>query len=143
MQHQIEAVEQVLEEIGAGGRPMIVALNKADLLLSDGPDLSGVATPLPSVKVSALTGAGTDELLRCVSDNLLSQFVALDVLIPYTRGDLVAQFHQFGSIDYEAYEATGTRLRGHIPSSHCGPFMAFQTVSSKGARRMIMHPKRN
>src|SRR5438309_725574 len=35
MQHQIEAVEQVLEEIGAGGRPMIVALNKADLLPSD------------------------------------------------------------------------------------------------------------
>src|SRR5437660_4144017 len=35
MEHQIEAVELVLEEIGAGGRPMIVALNKADLLPSD------------------------------------------------------------------------------------------------------------
>src|SRR3989441_7996550 len=29
---QIEAVEQVLEEIGAGGRPMVIALNKVDLL---------------------------------------------------------------------------------------------------------------
>src|SRR5947209_1819109 len=35
MEHQIEAVELVLEEIGAGGRPMVVALNKADLLPSD------------------------------------------------------------------------------------------------------------
>src|SRR5215469_2198153 len=32
---QIEAVEQVLEEIGAGGRPMIVAINKADKLPHD------------------------------------------------------------------------------------------------------------
>src|SRR3989454_2346320 len=42
MQHQIEAVEQVLEEIGAGGRPMVVALNKADLLLADELDQSTV-----------------------------------------------------------------------------------------------------
>src|SRR5438128_1755807 len=61
MQHQVEAVEEVLEEIGAGGRPMIVALNKADLVPSDEADLSGLATKLPSAKVSALTGAGTDE----------------------------------------------------------------------------------
>ncbi len=135
MEHQIEAVELVLEEIGAGGRPMVVALNKADLLPSDELDQPVTSTPLPSVKVSALTGAGTDELLRCISDNLLSQFVALDVLIPYHRGDLVAQFHQFGSIDYEGYEANGTRLRGHMPSNHCGPFMVFQMVLPKSGRR--------
>src|SRR5947209_13488527 len=35
MQHQIEAVEQVLEEIGAGGRPMVIALNKADMVPAD------------------------------------------------------------------------------------------------------------
>ncbi len=135
MQHQVEAVEEVLEEIGAGGSPMIVALNKADLLPSDELDQSVTTMQLPSVKVSALTGAGTDELLRCISENLLSQFVALDVLIPYDRGDLVAQFHQFGSIDYEGYEAAGTHLRGHLPSNHCGPFMAFQMVLSKSMRR--------
>jgi GTP-binding protein HflX len=127
MQHQIEAVEQVLEEIGAGGRPMIVALNKADLLPSDELNLSGIAVELPSVKVSALTGKGVDELLRCISDNLLSQFVALDVLIPYDRGDLVAQFHQFGVIECESYEASGTHLRGHMPSNHSGAFMVFHT----------------
>ncbi len=135
MQHQIEAVEQVLEEIGAGGRPMIIALNKADLLASDELEQSITTPQLPSVKVSALTGAGTDELLRCISENLLAQFVALDVLIPYDRGDLVAQFHQFGSIDYEGYDTSGTHLRGHMPSNRCGPFMAFQVVPSKSVRK--------
>src|SRR5712692_180853 len=32
MRRQVEAVEQVLEEIGAGGLPVVVALNKADLV---------------------------------------------------------------------------------------------------------------
>src|SRR5579864_5371210 len=41
MHRQVEAVEQVLEESGAGGRPVVVALNKADLMVSD------VPLPLP------------------------------------------------------------------------------------------------
>src|SRR3989440_3871212 len=101
MLNQVKAVEQVLEEIGAGGRPVVVALNKADLLSADITQLTGIAAELPKVRVSALKGTGIDELLRCISDNLMLQFVALDVLIPYERGELVAQFHQFGTIEDE------------------------------------------
>ncbi len=124
---QIEAVEQVLEEIGAAGCPMILALNKADLLPEGTfPELTGMAATLPAVRVSALQGQGIDELLRCISDNLVRQFVALNVLIPYQRGDLVAQFHQYGTIEHESYEAGGTRICGHLPANHSGPFMGFQ-----------------
>src|SRR5436309_3447590 len=85
---QVEAVEQVLEEIGAGGRPMIVALNKADLLPADTVvQLQGLAEKLPTVGVSALQGTSIDDLLRCISETLTRQFVALDVLIPYHRGE--------------------------------------------------------
>lgn len=127
MNRQVEAVEQVLEEIGAAGRPMVVALNKTDLLPCDAtPQLEGMAATLPSVQVSASTGTGIDDLLRCISQTLLTQFVPLDVLIPYNRGELVAQFHQFGNIEHESYEATGTHLRGHMPSNHSGPFGVFQ-----------------
>src|SRR6266852_6151668 len=135
MQRQVEAVEQVLEEIGAGGRPVVVALNKLDLLPAGTTvQLNGVAATLPSVQVSALTGAGVDDLLRCISQTLLSQFVALDVLIPYDRGELVAQFHQFGTIEHESYEENGTHLRGHMPTNHSGQFVAFQRAMPKRAR---------
>ncbi len=135
MQHQVEAVEQVLEEIGAGGRPVVMALNKADLLPPDAPlYLEGIAATLPSARVSALQGTGADDLLHCISVNLLLQFVALDVLIPYNRGELVAQFHQFGTIEYESFEAAGTHLRGHMPMNRSGPFTAFQHMSRKRAR---------
>ncbi|HEY6407863.1 MAG TPA: GTPase HflX, partial [Ktedonobacteraceae bacterium] len=82
LNRQVEAVEQVLEEIGAGGRPTIIALNKVDLLPDDTiPALTGMAAKLPVVRVSALQGTGIDALLRCISDNLVLQFVTLDVLI--------------------------------------------------------------
>ena len=132
---QIEAVDQVLEEIGAAGRPIILALNKADMLAPETLlHLKGVADTLPSVQVSALNGSNIDALLRLISDNLLLQFVALDVLIPYDRGDLVAQFHQYGSIECEEYEAAGTHLRGHVPANHSGPFVGFQKKLLKRTR---------
>ena len=126
MQRQVEAVERVLEEIGAGGLPVVVALNKADLMASDLQLALPVASAtLPTVRVSALTGSGIDELLRCISDQLIQRFAALDVLIPYDRGDLVALLHQFGTIEYEGYEEGGTHLRGYVPANHSGPFAPF------------------
>jgi len=132
---QIEAVEQVLEEIGAAGCPMIIALNKVDLLPAKAEaDLNGMAATLPSARVSALTGTGIDDLLHCISSALQAQFVALDVLIPYDRGDLVALFHQYGTIEHESYEERGTRLRGHIPTNHSGQFATFGRTASKSLR---------
>ncbi len=136
MQRQVEAVEQVLEEIGAGGLPVVVALNKADLVASDLQlALPGASATLPTVRVSALTGSGIDELLRCISEQLVRRFDALDVLIPYDRGDLVALLHQFGTIEYEGYEEGGTHLRGYVPANHSGSFAAF-TVQHAAPKRL-------
>jgi GTP-binding protein HflX len=135
MQRQIEAVEMVLEEIGAGGLPMIAALNKSDLL-PDGacPSLTGIAGGLPGVLTSARSGRGIDDLLRCISKALSEQFTALDVVIPYERGDLVALFHRFGSIESEEYCQEGTHLRGSLPAHHSGAFAELQGPASKAAR---------
>lgn len=149
--HQIAAVEQVLEEIGAGGRPMVVAINKADKLQRDLPvaisadkadeqprpvllQHGSITDSLPSVRVSALTGEGIEDLLRCISENLVLQFVHLEVLIPYDHGELVARFHQFGTIEEEDYETGGTCIRGHMPENQVGPLLPFKR-SSAGALR--------
>lgn len=135
MQRQIEAVETVLEEIGAGGLPMVVALNKSDLLPDDTyPSLAGIAGSLPGALTSAQSGRGIDKLLRCISKALTEQFTALDVVIPYERGDLVALFHRLGSIESEEYCQEGTHLRGSLPAHHSGAFAVFQRPSPKAAR---------
>src|SRR5947209_5803910 len=134
MHVQIEAVEQVLEEIGAGGRPTVLALNKIDVLPCDVTlQLEGMAATLPLARVSALQGDGIDDLLHCISENLLLQFAALDVLIPYDRGELVALFHQYGTIEHESFEETGTHLRGYMPGNHSGPFTAFRKALPRSA----------
>jgi GTP-binding protein HflX len=147
VQHQVEAVEQVLEEIGAGGLPMVVAVNKSDLLPEGTAlKLAGLALNLPQVRVSAMQGTGIDELLRSISETLIQQFVPFDVIIPYSRGDLVAQFHQYGSIEEEEYEEDGTHLKGYMPTNHSGPFYAFQynaatfsSIELDAARNQIMN----
>jgi GTPase len=129
MQRQVDAVQEVLKEIGADGRPMMMALNKVDVLSPDSTlKLPGTTAALSMVQVSALKGYGIDDLLYCISENLLLQFVALDVLIPYNRGELVALFHQYGTIEHESYEESGTHLRGYMPGNHSGPFALFQVV---------------
>jgi GTPase len=134
MHHQIEAVEQVLEEIGAGGRPMVLALNKVDVLPCDVTlQLEGMAATLPLARVSALQGDGIDDLLHCISENLLLQFVTLDVLIPYNRGELVALFHKYGTIEHESYAESGTHLRGYMPGNHSGPFATFRKALPRSA----------
>nr|BBH90696.1 GTPase HflX [Thermosporothrix sp. COM3] len=136
VRHQIEAVEQVLEEIDAGGMQMIIALNKADQLAPDQVvELSEIASHLPQVKVSALTGEGIVQLLHCISEQLIQQFVAMDVLIPYDRGDLVAQFHQYGTIEHEEYMEKGTHLRGYLPENRSGAFYAYRIRTSKRQAR--------
>ncbi len=133
LQCQVEAVERALEEIGE--RPIVIALNKTDVVPCDvSLQLEGAAAHLPAVRVSALHGTGVDELLRCIGDNLQLQFVSLDVLIPNDRGELVAQFHQFGTIEHESYEQGGTDLRGHMPQNHSGPFAPFRKAMSKSRR---------
>ena len=135
MQRQVEAVEQVLEEIGAGERPIVLALNKCDALPDGAPiALEGEAAAYPAERVSALHGSGIDELLRCISDTLQQQFLSLDVLIPYQRGDLVALFHKYGVIERESYEEGGTRLCGSLPQNQGGPFLAFQQAVGKRKR---------
>lgn len=138
MPRQVESVQQVLREIEASSLPVVAALNKTDLLARDArPALLGDSAALPAVRVSALTGSGIDELLHCISEQLVRRFAPLDVLIPYDRGDLVALLHQYGTIEYEGYEEGGTRLRGHIPVSHSGSFAPFATRSSSSKLKRL------
>ena len=73
-------VQTVLDELGAGDKPRLVAFNKADLLDSAARD---AATPAPaiagSVFVSALTGYGLDTLRAEIAALLASMWVDVDV----------------------------------------------------------------
>jgi GTPase len=112
---QQEAVQTVLNELGVGDKPRITVFNKIDLLDAD---LRAGPTPASgdSAFVSAATGEGLPQLLERIGDALRAQMVAIDTVVPYARGELVARARASGDVD-EAYTDSGIRLSGHLPSA--------------------------
>ena len=64
--------------------------------------------------VSARTGAGFDELLAAIERDLPSLLQEVDVLVPYSRGDLVSRLHEQGDVLESRHEAEGTRVRARV-----------------------------
>jgi GTP-binding protein HflX len=112
---QIEAVEDTLAELEVDHMPMVVALNKADML----PDRERVVEELdlaaPATLVSAKTGNGIDELLMMVEAAMVGLLQPIEVEIPYHRGDLLSLFYERGQVDQEQHTGTGVHLHGRVP----------------------------
>ncbi len=117
---QARAVEETLDEIGAGGRPMVIALNKIDTEEANREKNHWVVTQdyladeREAVRISALKRIGIAELLARVEEVLGENLVPLYVRIPYNANELVALFHQRGIVERERFTAKGTSIKGKI-----------------------------
>jgi GTPase len=113
-------VQTVLDELGAGDKPRLVVFNKADLLE---PAARDAATASPavggSVFVSALTGFGLDTLRVELAALLASLWVAVDVSVPYTAGELLARIRERGTIELE-YGNRDVRVTGRVAPALAG-----------------------
>src|SRR5512132_2210402 len=95
-------VQTVLDELGAGDKPRLVAFNKADLLAPAAAGGGGEAPVVAgTVLVSALTGFGLDTLRLELSALLASLWEDVDVRLPYTAGELLARVRERGTIELE------------------------------------------
>ena len=111
---QLVAVREVLADIGALDVPEIVAVNKADI--ADPLVLGRLLRREPSaVCVSARTGAGIETLTAAIEAALPHPAVDARVLVPYTRGDLVALAHERGEVLSTEHTPEGTRLHAKVP----------------------------
>jgi len=111
---QIAAVHAVLADIpGAREVPELVVLNKADL--AEPETLARLRSRHPdAVVVSARTGEGLEILRLAIEDRLPRPGVAVDVVIPYERGDLVSRVHHDGEITSAEHVPEGTALRARV-----------------------------
>ncbi len=135
MEEQIAAVEEVLDDLGAADKPIVVALNKIDRLDRSDPDdaqmlAQAVADNPAAVLISARKGWGLDDLLNAVDNALKQRMAVVDVLIPYSRGDLVAMIHEHGTVESEDHTETGTHLIGHLPMGLAGRLAPYWTANA-------------
>jgi GTPase len=119
-------VQTVLDELGAGDKPRLVAFNKADLLMeaADSQNGHGAAPSIAgAVLVSALTGFGLDTLRDEIAAVLASLWQDVDVAVPYTAGELLARVRERGTVELE-YRDRDVRVRGRMAPSLAGELEA-------------------
>lgn len=106
---QIDTVNEVLEQIGAEEISRIEVFNKSDLLSPE--QLEAYRTRFPhALFTSTVTEEGIDELIKRIGVAAEAHQVLLEVLIPFTKGELVSFAHKRCSILSEEYTEEGTRL---------------------------------
>jgi GTP-binding protein HflX len=93
---QIAAVHEVLGEIGAAGVPELVVVNKADTAPEEAKVLAHAIEG--SVLISARTGEGIDDLLQVIGDRLRGTDRVVELVVPWSRGDVLAAIHREGEV---------------------------------------------
>ncbi|HWC83264.1 MAG TPA: GTPase HflX [Pseudonocardiaceae bacterium] len=116
-EEQVTAVRQVLAEIVDRSErtmpPELLVVNKVDA--ADPFTLARLRNVMPdAVFVSAKGGTGLTELRERIAAGLPHPSVSVDVLLPYSRGDLAARVHAEGDVLTEEHVEQGTRLRAKV-----------------------------
>ena len=112
---QIDAVRQVLDEIGASRVPELLVVNKVDAQ----PEAARLAAKSEgAVLISARTGEGVDTLLRAVADRLRLADRVVELVIPWDRGDVLAAVHREGEVVEQ--EAGEEAARVHVVLDEAG-----------------------
>lgn len=107
----IDAVNQVLDEIGALDIPTLLVFNKADKLEGVEPHIerNDDGTPI-AVYLSAQENLGIDLLFQAIQERLRSDLVNETLLLPVTTGAIYTQFKAENCIKAEHFNEFGERI---------------------------------
>jgi len=110
----MRAVDEVLEEIGAGGKPRLLVLNKADLLGED--ERAEVLLRHPgAVLVSALADIGLGELHERIETAFADTLAEVELLIPYAEGGRLHELHEIAGDLERTEREDGVLVRAKVP----------------------------
>ena len=131
MDSDMRAVDAVLEEIGAGAKPRLLVLNKADLLGAG--DRADVLLRRPdAILVSALTGEGIEELRDRIEQAFADTLREVELLVPYSEGARLSELHEVAGDLERTDRGDGVLVRARIPAAE---LHRFADLSANGAGR--------
>lgn len=124
---QAEAVDIVLEELGAVNKPMILALNKVDLGMTMAAEKlrDTMQGTLPVLEISARTGHNLDALLSAIGTLLPQTYHTFELLIPYSDQKQVNLVHEEGNVLAEEFTEEGTLIRAQLTPATAGRLREF------------------
>ncbi|MGN1167424.1 MAG: GTPase HflX [Lachnospiraceae bacterium] len=114
MDEQMFTVYETLQNLEVGDKPVITAFNKQDKL-----EEALIVRDFRAdytVKISARTGRGIDELLETIEAVLRDQKIAIEFLYDYKDAAKIQLIRRYGELTAEEYRDDGIYVTGYIPA---------------------------
>jgi GTPase len=110
----IQAVDEVLEEIGAGEKPRLLVFNKVDLLSEEERSETGLDHP-DAVLISAQEGEGLDRLRERIEQAFEETLTEVELLIPYSQGGRLHELHEVAGDLERTEREDGVLVHAKVP----------------------------
>lgn len=135
---QIDAVDDVLKQIGSGEKQTLHVFNKVDRI-AEAAILGPILSARPhAVALSAKTGSGIDAFHEELSSMLKAWRMEVRLRIPQQCGALLAQIHRAGRVLDKRYEGNDVELTAHLPPALAGivqPYLLNESENPGPGRR--------
>ncbi len=135
-QRNIEQVEEVLAEIGAGDLPQLKIYNKIDLLedRTGRIERNDQGQPI-AVWLSAQSGEGIEllfeALAECLGHKMVSGTLRFPVVVPANMAKLRARLYETGAVEQEDYDDHGcSQVRITLPQIELLKILGSEGISS-------------
>jgi GTPase len=112
--NQIDAVREVLAEIGAARIPEVLALNKIDRLSETERARATSRIDGSALPISAVTGENLERLMERIEGALPRFPVDVTVLVPWGREDLTAMLYRNAEVLLEEARNDGTLVHARV-----------------------------
>jgi GTP-binding protein HflX len=123
---QIGAVNTVLAEIGAAGKPTIMVFNKIDRLEGSNGQLAKLLDQFPgSVGISAKTGEGLGGLIQELGTQLRPSRELVELAVPHGESALIARLHEVAQVLERDYEGKEARFKARLSPHYRPEFAAY------------------
>ncbi len=125
-EQQIQSVDAVLKEIGAEGKPTLMAFNKIDRFNDCREVVARFLERHPhGVAISATSGEGIPALLAELGSKLRPVREFLELSVPHGQAGVIARLHEVGQVVERNYSGKTARFKARIPPHLHGEFAPF------------------
>jgi GTPase len=121
----INAVNDVLGEIGADAVPRLLVLGKVDQIDEDGRGELRHRHP-DAIMTSAVTGEGLSDLTEAIEHEFAKWLRLVELLIPFSEGARLAELHEIAGDLVRLDTADGVRVTARLPAPVAARFARFE-----------------
>ena len=111
---QIQVVNSILESLGVVNKPVILALNKTDMLESNHTRIPVLGQGDKVFEISAATGLGIEELIKGICEILPSDEAEVRLFVPYQSGWIIPFLYNNGKVLEQIHKESGTEVTALI-----------------------------